>query len=214
MPRKHRNHATGSRYGPSGPSPSVGHRVREPALDLVDRQQVVVDHRPFRGVLPLDRPDPLPMGLRPVLASRKVQTAPQQQLAQPMASALHIVARIIPGPTQDRATASSAGVGGWTSVNRPARSNSASLRASRLSVFTRSPGLRGISAGAMTTQVTRPRMKLPLERVAARPRLVTHPHGTRRFSLKLSVEAIDRLRLVGHRPRHRHSRRPDQHRHV
>jgi len=50
----------------------------------------------------------------------------------------------------DASTASSAGVGGHTSVKRPARRNSANLRASRRSVLIRSPGYRGTSAGAMT----------------------------------------------------------------
>ena len=36
-----------------------------------------------------------------------------------------------------------------------ARSSSASLRASRRFVFTRSPGFRGTNAGAMTWQLTR-----------------------------------------------------------
>ena len=47
-------------------------------------------------------------------------------------------------------TASSAGVGGQTSVNSPARCSSASLRASRRSVLIRSPGFRGTNAGAIT----------------------------------------------------------------
>ena len=52
-------------------------------------------------------------------------------------------------------TASSSGVGGCTAVSNPARPSSTSLRASRRFVFTRSPGLRGISAGATTSQLTR-----------------------------------------------------------
>ena len=51
-------------------------------------------------------------------------------------------------PGKGSRTASWSGVGAWTSVRSPARSSSARFRAARQSVFTRSPGLRGISAGA------------------------------------------------------------------
>ena len=47
-------------------------------------------------------------------------------------------------------TASSASVGGRTSVKSPARRSSTSLRASRRFVLIRSPGFRGMSAGAIT----------------------------------------------------------------
>jgi len=45
-------------------------------------------------------------------------------------------------------------VGGLPSAT-PRASNSTSLRASRRFVFTRSPGLRGTNAGAITWQLTR-----------------------------------------------------------
>lgn len=74
--------------------------LREPALDLVDRQQVVVDDRQFRSVLPLDRADLPSMGLRPVLPSRTMQAAMKQQLAEPMARAVQVVPCIIARPAQ------------------------------------------------------------------------------------------------------------------
>ena len=51
-------------------------------------------------------------------------------------------------------TASSASVGTRIGVSSPARSSRASRLASRLSVLTRSPGRRGISDGATTSQAT------------------------------------------------------------
>jgi hypothetical protein len=93
------------------------------------------------------------MGLRPVFA-RVVQTAPQQQLAEAMATPLKVLARVVPRPRQI-AHRLSAGVGGCTTVNSPARPSSASLRASRRFVLMRSPGFRGINAGAMTSHAIR-----------------------------------------------------------
>src|ERR1700730_17189746 len=56
--------------------------------------------------------------------------------------------------------------------------------------------------------------QLPLQRVAARPRFVTHPDGTWRITLELAVQSFDRLRFVLDRPRHGRRGRTDQHRHV
>ena len=47
-------------------------------------------------------------------------------------------------------TASASGVGGRTSVSKPARNSSANFRASRRFVLIRSPGLHGMSDGAIT----------------------------------------------------------------
>jgi hypothetical protein len=49
-------------------------------------------------------------------------------------------------------TASSLMVGTRTEDNCPARNNNARLRASRVSVLTRSPGRVGIKEGAITSQ--------------------------------------------------------------
>ena len=73
--------------------------VHEPTFDLLDRQQVVVDDRAFRDMVPVDRLDPLSMRLDPI-ASRIVQPAAQEQFAQPMTRALHVVAGIISGPSE------------------------------------------------------------------------------------------------------------------
>ena len=51
-------------------------------------------------------------------------------------------------------TASSCGAGTRIAVNSPARTSRARRAASRLSVFTLSPGERGISDGATTSQRT------------------------------------------------------------
>jgi len=51
-------------------------------------------------------------------------------------------------------TASSAWLGTRTAVSCPARSNRARRRASRLSVFTLSPGAVGMREGAITSQRT------------------------------------------------------------
>jgi hypothetical protein len=83
-----------------------------------------------------------------------MQPAPQQQFAEPMPSALPILAGIVPRACQVSNRPSS-GVGGCTVVSKPARPNSTSFRASRRFVFTRSPGFRGIRAGAMTSHCTR-----------------------------------------------------------
>jgi hypothetical protein len=59
-----------------------------------------------------------------------------------------------------------------------------------------------------------PLRQLPLQRVAARPRFVTHADQPRRLSLELAVQSFDRLRFVLDRPRDRRRGRPDQHRHM
>ena len=100
MPRKQRSHPTGSRYGAcSAISARRASNSSEPRLRVIDRQLIVVDHRALRGVRPGQAVDPPTMGLRPVLA-RVVQAAPQQQLAEAMATPLQILARVIARPRQ------------------------------------------------------------------------------------------------------------------
>ena len=77
--------------------PSV--ELDEARLQVIDRQQIVVDDHALRGVRPVQTVDPLAMGLRPI-APAKVQAAAQQQLAQAMTSALQIFTGIITGPTE------------------------------------------------------------------------------------------------------------------
>ena len=114
-----------------------------------------------------------------------------------------------PGRARPRRRAS----GGCTTVSSPARPSSASFRASRRFVFTRSPGLRGINAGAMTSQRDARRRDLPLQRVATRTGFVEHVHGPRRLALELPHQAPHRRRLVGQLPRHRRRAVARQHRH-
>jgi hypothetical protein len=122
-------------------------------LDLIDGEPVVFHHHALGVVRPAEAVDPLTMSACPI-PTAIVQPAAQEELAQPVATPLQIGAGVVARPPQiaDRLLL---GVGGRTSVNNPARSNSASLRASRRLVFTRSPGLRGTSAGAITWQPTR-----------------------------------------------------------
>jgi hypothetical protein len=124
----------------------------EPRLELIDRQQIIVDDRALGRVPPRERVDPTTMGTRPVLPC-EVQPAPQQQLPRRCRQRCKSSRASSRARARSR-TASSSGVGGCTAVRSPARPNSASFRESRRFVFTRSPGFRGISAGATTSQLT------------------------------------------------------------
>ena len=96
MPRKQRNHPTGSRYGSrSAISASRASNSTNRASMLIDRQQIVVNDGTLGGVCPFEAVDPLPVRAGPVAAG-VVPSTPQQQLAQPMAAPLQIFARIIP----------------------------------------------------------------------------------------------------------------------
>jgi hypothetical protein len=83
-----------------------------------------------------------------------MQPAAQEQLAQPMPTPLQILTGIVACATQipDRFFC-------WRGrpdfCQQPGAQQLASLRASRRFVFTRSPGLRGTKAGAITWQLTR-----------------------------------------------------------
>ena len=121
----------------------------EPRLELIDRQQIIVDDHALRR-------------LRPRRDCRSTADARASSCAR--CNAARGAAATCPSRWRHRCrssrassrarhrsrTASSSGVGGRTSVSKPARSSSASLRASRRLVLTRSPGFRGISAGAIT----------------------------------------------------------------
>ena len=84
-------------------------------------------------------------------------------------------------------SASCASSGTHTGVNSPARSSRASDSASRRSVFTRSPALRGISDGATTLQRA-PSGQLPIQPITARPRLVADIQN-----LAVRAQALDQL---------------------
>ena len=73
-------------------------------------------------------------------------------------------------------TASSAGLGGTTSVSRPARCNSASLRASRRLVLMRSPGCAGNQGGRNDLTAHPATAELAWQDVAARAGFVATLH--------------------------------------
>ena len=121
----------------------------EPRLELIDRQQIVVD-------------DDALGRLRPRRDCRSTADAPASSCARCSAGrgaaatcpsdgdtaadlrAHHPAPGTDRGPLRLRASAAA------PPSASPARSSSASLRASRRFVLTRSPGFRGISAGAIT----------------------------------------------------------------
>ena len=75
----------------------------------------------------------------------------RKEFREPMPGAQQIGADVFAATDRSRA-ASSCSVGIWIAVNAPARNSTASCPASRRSVLIRSPGRRGISAGAITSQ--------------------------------------------------------------
>ncbi len=100
MPRKQRNHPTGSRYG------SRLGDLRQPGIQLhaaaprCDRSPTDSRRRRrARRRASTQAVDPLAVRARPV-AARVVQAPPQQQLAQPMPTPLQIFPGIIPRPRQ------------------------------------------------------------------------------------------------------------------
>ena len=201
-----------SRYGSGlGDLRQARIQFQQPGLGVIDRQQIVVDDGALGRVGPGQALDPPPMGPRPI-ASRVVQPAPQQQLAQAMATPLEILA----GSSRARArsrTASSAGVGGCTTVSRPARPSSASFRASRRFVFTRSPGFRGIKRRRDHVAASR----APSSSAAAARSHTARPHRTRAPGPGVSRSSFrtnrcTALRLVRQLPRHRRLLVANQHR--
>ena len=67
MPRKQRNHPTGSRYGSRlGDLRQARVQLQQARLRVIDRQQIVVDHRALGRVRPRQTVDPRAMRLRPI----------------------------------------------------------------------------------------------------------------------------------------------------
>jgi hypothetical protein len=71
----------------------------ESSLELIDGQQIIVDDHALGRLGPFEAVDPSSVGPCPV-APAVVQTATQEQLAQPMTTSLEIFTRIIAGATQ------------------------------------------------------------------------------------------------------------------
>ncbi len=95
IPRKHRNHAHRRairlRLGDLGEPRIERDQARR---QMIDRQQIIVDHHALGCVRPCQTLDPPPMRTRPV-ASAEVQASAQQPLAQAMARPLQIFPCII-----------------------------------------------------------------------------------------------------------------------
>ena len=130
-----------------------GIQLHEPGVGVIDRQQVIVDD----GA----PPHASTSDCRSTGGARASNSDPRSAARAAAATCLSgaDTAADLParhpahgrGPARPRTR----GVGGCTAVSNPARPSSTSFRASRRFVFTRSPGFRGISAGATTSQLTR-----------------------------------------------------------
>src|SRR5882762_3346566 len=182
----------------------------EPRLELIDRQQIIVDDDALRRLRPLQTVDPSAMRARPV-ATAVIQAATQQQLAQAMPTPLQIFTRVITRPTQiaDRLL---------FRRRRPDLRQQPS--AQQLHQFARiaAIGLHPL-AGLPRNEPRRDDLTadtrcgdLALQRIAARPGFVTHPHGTRRVALELSHQSPHGVWLIRHLPRHRRRLVTNQHR--
>ena len=150
------------------------------------------------------------MGLRPVPPGA-VQPAPQQQLAKPMATPLHVLARVVAGPRQI-----AHGLVGRRGRPHDGQQSGASelgqlagVAPIRLHAVARLPRHQGGGDHVARDSVRR---QLALQRVAARAGFVEDVHGSRRVALELAHHPPHRVRLVGQLPRHRRRRHPDQHR--
>ena len=112
------------------------------------RQQIVVDDRALGRVRPLETVDPPPVRPRPVAPRDSAGPRRSSNLPKPMPTPLQIFPGVIARPRQipDRFVRRRRRP---HRRQQPARPSSTSLRASRRFVFTRSPGFRGINAGAI-----------------------------------------------------------------
>jgi hypothetical protein len=97
-------------------------------------------------------------------------------------------------PKRSRA-ASTSGAGTWIGSSSPPASSHASLRASRGSILTRSPGRCGTSPGATTRAVDPLLDQVPVEPETGRARLVA---AARRRPT--AQDPLDRLPVLGQRP--------------
>ena len=100
MPRKRRNQPTGSRYGSVvATGRQLRIQLRQSGIELIDRQQVVVQDDPVGRMRPRQTIDPAPVRLGP-RATRIVQPSAKQQFAEPVPAPLPIRACVITSPAQ------------------------------------------------------------------------------------------------------------------
>ena len=76
-------------------------QLSEPRIEVVDRQQVVLDDHPVRRMRPTQTIDPAPVRLGP-RTTRVVQPPPKQELAEAGSAPLPVRACVITSPAQGR----------------------------------------------------------------------------------------------------------------
>lgn len=185
-------------------------QLHEAGLRVIDRQLIVVDHRAFSRVGPRQTVDPATVRLRPI-PSRVVQPAPQQQLAEPMATPLQVLTCIVarPGQIAPGLVGRRRRLHNRQESRAPELGQLARVAPIRLDALARLPRHQGRGNDVARDPIRR---HLPLQRVPARAGFVEDLDGSRRIALELAHHPPDRTRLVGQLPRHRRRCRPDHHR--
>ena len=178
IPRMHRSLAISSRM--RALVRRAGQIARSSTLDapvdLVDCEQIVVERLLLAGQLERLASQPratrqAPAGRRhpPVMAQTGTSPGGGGRASGPAARP--------PGPAPDPAAPRAPASGRRSPVNSPAACNPASRRASRLSVFTRSPGRDGTSPGATTHTVDPRGQQSPVQPEPRRSRLMADPRA-------------------------------------
>jgi len=127
MPRKQRNHATGSRYGLLC-AISVSRASSSMSRASTDRaEQIVLDHHALRLAVPTRGCRSMAVRLRPVAAA-VMQAAAQEQFAEPMPTPLQIFPRVIARAHTGREPPPLSSVGGRTFRQQPRAQQLHSLR--------------------------------------------------------------------------------------
>ena len=74
-------------------------QLRQPGVEMVDRQQVVIQDSPLGGMRPREAVDPPPVRLGP-RTTPIMQPPAKQEFAEAVPPSLPLRARVIPGPAQ------------------------------------------------------------------------------------------------------------------